>query len=103
MFFAWKIHLEKVQLTRDIKGDTIIYQGIRLPCKNDQSFCYPTTKTQATFVWFIEDTCNTIQVAKIHARTIKFRQKNFIESTPYDKVHPDKSNKKQIVITISKE
>ena len=31
MFFDWKIQLEKVQLTRDLKDDTIIYQGIRLP------------------------------------------------------------------------
>ena len=36
MFFDWKIQLEKVQLTRDLKDDTILYQGIRLPCKNDQ-------------------------------------------------------------------
>ena len=35
MFFEWKIQLEKVQLTRDLKDDTIIYQGIRFPCKND--------------------------------------------------------------------
>ena len=33
MFFDWKIQLEKVQLTRDLKDDTILYQGIRLPCK----------------------------------------------------------------------
>ena len=103
MFFAWKIHLEKVQLTRDIKGDTIIYQGIRLPCKNDQSFCYPTTKTQANFVWFPEDTCNTFQVAKIHARTMKFRQKTSLNQPLMTKYTLIKSNKKQIVITISKE
>ena len=30
MFFGWKIQLEKVQLTRDLKDDTMIYQGIRL-------------------------------------------------------------------------
>ena len=35
MFFDWKIQLEKVQLTRDLKDDTILYQGIRLSCKND--------------------------------------------------------------------
>ena len=28
MFFDWKIQLEKVQLTRDLKDDTILYQGI---------------------------------------------------------------------------
>ena len=33
MFFDWKIQSEKVQLTRDLKDETIIYQGIRLPCK----------------------------------------------------------------------
>ena len=36
MFFDWKIQLEKKQLTRDLKDDTIVYQGIRLSCKNDQ-------------------------------------------------------------------
>ena len=29
MFFDWKIQLQKVQLTRDLKGDTTIYQGVR--------------------------------------------------------------------------
>ena len=38
MFFDWKIQLEKVQLTRDLKDDTNPYQGIRLPCKNDQGY-----------------------------------------------------------------
>ena len=33
MFFDWKIQLEKVQLIRDLKDDTIIYQGGRLPVK----------------------------------------------------------------------
>ena len=33
MFSDWKIQLEKVQLTRDLKDYTIIYQGVRLPCK----------------------------------------------------------------------
>ena len=31
MFFDWKIQLEKVQPTRDLKDDTTIYQGIRFP------------------------------------------------------------------------
>ena len=35
MLFDWKIQLEKVQLRRDLKYCTIIYQGTRLPCKND--------------------------------------------------------------------
>ena len=43
----------------------MIYQGIRLPCNNDQGYCDPTTRTQATIVWFPEDTCTTFQVAKI--------------------------------------
>ena len=63
MFFDWKIQLEKVQLTRDLKDDTILYQGIRLPCKNDQGYCDPTTRTQ--------ETCTVFQIAKIHAH---FRQ-----------------------------
>ena len=50
MFFDWKIQLEKVQLTRDLSDNTMIYQGIRLPCKNDQGYCDPTTRTQATIV-----------------------------------------------------
>ena len=56
MFFDWKI-----QLIRDLKDDTIFYQGIRLPCKNDQGHCNPTTRTQSTIVWFHEDTCTTFQ------------------------------------------
>ena len=75
MFFDWKIQLEKIQLTRDLSDNTMIYQGIRLPCKNDQGYCDPTTRTQATIVWFPEDTCTTFQVAKIHARMIKFHEK----------------------------
>ena len=47
MFFDWKKQLEKVQLTRDLKVDTIIHQGIRLPYKNDQGYCHPTTCTQS--------------------------------------------------------
>ena len=47
MFFDWKIQLEKVQLTRDLKDDTILYQEIRLPCKNYQGYCENTTRTQA--------------------------------------------------------
>ena len=72
MFFDSEIQLEKVQFTRDLKDHIIIYQGIRLPCKNDQRYCDPTTRTQATIVWFPEDTCTTFQVAKIHVRMMKF-------------------------------
>ena len=88
MFFDCKIQLEKIQLTRDLKDNTIIYQGIRLICRNDQGYCDPTTRTQATIVWFPEDTCTTFQVAKIHARMIKFHEKYFIESIPFDNVNP---------------
>ena len=77
MFFDWKIQLEKVQLTRDLSDNTMIYQGIRLPCKNDQGYCDPTTRTQATIVWFPEDTCTKFQVAKKDARMMKFHEKYF--------------------------
>ena len=43
MFFDWKIQLEKIQLTRDLSDNTMIYQGIRLPCKNDQGYCDTNT------------------------------------------------------------
>ena len=88
MFFDWKIKLEKMQLTRDLTDNTIIHQGIRLPCKNDQGCCDPTTRTQATIVWFPEDTCATFQAAKIHARMIKFHEKYFIEFIPHEQVNP---------------
>ena len=64
MFFDWKVQLEKLQQTRDLKGDTIIYQGMRLAFKNDQGYCDPTTRTRAKIVWFPEGTCTTFQVAK---------------------------------------
>ena len=89
MFFDWKIQLEKVQLTRDLKDDTIIYQGIRLPCKNDQGYGDPATRTQAAIAWFPEDTCTTFLIAKIHARMIKFYQKYFIESIPFEDLSPE--------------
>ena len=50
MFFDWKIQLENLQLTRDLNDNTIIYQEIRIPCKNNQGYCGPTTRTQATIV-----------------------------------------------------
>ena len=90
MFFDWKIQLEKIQLTRDLSDNTMIYQGIRLPCKNYQGYCDPTTRTQATIVWFPEDTCTTFQVARIHVRMIKFHEKYFIQSIPYEQVHPSR-------------
>ena len=95
MFFDWKIQLEKVQITRDLKDNTIIYQGVRLPCKNDQRYCDPPTRTQATVICFPAETCTVSQVAKIHARMIKFHQKFFIESTPYEDVILTKSETKK--------
>ena len=80
--------MKKIQLTRDLVDNTMTYQGNRLPCKNDQGYCNPTTRTQATNVWFSEDTCTTFQVAKIHGRRIKFQEKYFIESIPYEQVNP---------------
>ena len=56
--------------TRDLKDDTILHQGVRLSCKTDQEYCDATTRTQATSVWFPEETCTVFQVAKIHARMI---------------------------------
>ena len=100
MFFDWKTQLEKVQLTRDSKDDTILYQGIRLPCKNDQGYCDPTTRTQATIVWFPEETCTIFQVAIIHARMIKFRQKYFFESIPYEDVNPDQIRSTNLVASL---
>ena len=85
-----KKQLEKIQLTRDLSDNTMIYQGIILPCKNYQGYCDSTTRTQATIVWCPEDTCTTFQVAKIHARMIKFHEKFFIESIPYEQVHPSR-------------
>ena len=46
MFFDWKIQLEKVQLARDLSDNTMIYQGIRLLCKNDQLFGFPKIHAQ---------------------------------------------------------
>ena len=87
MFFDWKIQFEKVQLTRDLTDDTILYQGIRFPCKNEQEFCDSTTCTQATIVWFPEETCTVFQVARIHARMVKIHRKIFIESIPFEQVN----------------
>ena len=77
-----KYDLKKKQLTRDLKDDTKFYQKIRLPCKNDQGYCDPTTRTQATIVWFPEENCTIFQVAKIHARMIKFQQNFFYRINP---------------------
>ena len=50
MFFDSKIQLEKIHFTRDVKDDTIFYQGIRLRCKKDQVYCDSTSRTQAIIV-----------------------------------------------------
>ena len=49
-FLIGKFNLRKIQLTRDLRDETILCQGIHLPCKNDQRYCDPTTRTQATIV-----------------------------------------------------
>ena len=68
----------------------MIYQGKRLSCKNDQGYGDTTTRTQAIFVWFPEDTCSTFKVARTHAGMIKFHQNFFSEYIPFDKVHIEK-------------
>ena len=80
MFFDWKIQLEEVQITRNLKDDAKMYQEIRLPCKNDQGYCDTTTRTQGKIVWFPEDTCTTFQVARLHVRMIKLHREYFIET-----------------------
>ena len=82
MFLIGNSNWKKKQSTRDLKDDIKKYQGLRLPCKNDQGYYDPTTRTQATIVWFPEDTCTTFQLAKIHARIHP-------ESISYDKVNPE--------------
>ena len=77
MFLDWKFQLEKIQLTRDLSLDFILYQGLRLPNKICQFFCNPTTWTQATIDCFPEDTCTTFQVAKNQARMVNFHKKNY--------------------------
>ena len=75
MFFDWKIQIEKVQFPQELKDDTLFYQGLHLPGKKDQGYCYPTTRTQVTIVVFPEDICTNFYLAKIHATMIKFSQK----------------------------
>ena len=94
MFFDRKKQLENIQLIRDLNDNTIIYQGIRLPCKNDQGYCDLTTMTQATIVWFPEDTCTTFQVAKINARIKKFHEYYFFESRPFENVNQSQKRQK---------
>ena len=72
MFFDRKSQLEKEQFKRVLKDDTILYQGICLPCKNNQGYCDPATQTQATIVWFPEDTRTLFQVAKFYAKKKRF-------------------------------
>ena len=88
MFFDWKKQLEKIQLTRDLKDSTIVYEGIRVPCKNDKGYSDPTARTQAKIGWLPEDTCTTFQVAKIHTRMIKFHENFFNKPIPYEQVNP---------------
>ena len=50
MFFDWKIQLEKIQLTRDLKDNTINYQGIRLlvPCLVSRRHLYNISSSKNT-------------------------------------------------------
>ena len=77
MIFDWKIQLEQAQHTPDLKAHKFLYQGIHLPCKNDQGYCDHTTHPQPTINWLPEDTSTTFQVANIQARMIKILQKNY--------------------------
>ena len=47
------------------------YRGFHLPCKKDQGYCDPTTRTHGIFVWFPEDTCTIFQVAKNQAQMVE--------------------------------
>ena len=72
----------------------MIYQGIRLPCKNDQGYCDPTTRTQATIVWFPEDTLYNISSSKNTRSYDKISPKNIsIQSIPYEQVNPSTKTK----------
>ena len=71
MYFDWKTLLEQIQLTRELKNDTIFHQKIRLPCKNHQGHCDSTSRPQAIILWFPEDSSTTFQVAKNHAKMKK--------------------------------
>ena len=88
MFFDWKIQLEKIQLTRDLSDNTMIYQGIRLPCKNDQGYFDPTTRTQATIVWFPEDKCikESLSFIKIKYISLTHFQDEHISGIPQSHV-----------------
>ena len=96
MLLDWKVQLEKIQITLDLKDNTIIHHGIRLTRKNYQGYCDPTTRTKATIVWFTKDTCTIFQVAKIHARMIKFHEYYFIESIPFDTDNPSQIRNRKI-------
>ena len=92
LFFDWKIQMEKVQFTQEVKDDTIFYQGLHLPGKKDQGYSYPTTRTQATIVVFPEDICTTFQVAKVHATMIKFHKKNLYRIYTIGDINPDQTH-----------
>ena len=48
----------------------------------------PQQGNKQKMLWFPDYTCTTFQVAKLHARMIKFHEKYFIESIPYEQVNP---------------
>ena len=48
VFFDCKIQLVKVQLTHDLSDDTILFEGICLPCKTIQDIFTSRTQTLHT-------------------------------------------------------
>ena len=82
--------MENSSIEKNLIDDTILYEGLRFPCKNNQEYCDPSTRTQATIVWFLEDTCTTFKIAENHARIIKFYQKDFIHLISFEKINPDR-------------
>ena len=81
MFFDWKIQLEKIQLTRDLSDNTMIYQGIRLPCKNDQGYCDPTTRTPRQFTYIgYKKSLKTHTAPRAYEYTLEYYDHNIIRT-----------------------
>ena len=87
MFSDWKIQLEKVKLTRDLKTtqsftkelDSLkMTKDIAILQHEHKQHCMVSRRNMHCF-----------SSSKTHARKIKFLQKLFIESIPYEEVHPD--------------
>ena len=54
MFFDWKIHHEKVQLTRDLKDDTIICQESDSLAKMTKDFATPLQEHKEQLFGFLK-------------------------------------------------